>query len=56
MTVKVDFIIIIIIVAIQANFKNNFLFFVQKLQFGSISIKIKAFVDYRKNIKNKKRG
>ena len=27
MTVKVDFIIIIIIVAIQANFKNNFLFF-----------------------------
>ena len=26
MTVNVDFIIIIIIVAIQANFKNNFLF------------------------------
>jgi hypothetical protein len=56
MTVKVDFIIIIIIVAIQANFKNNFLFFVQKLQSGSILIKTKAFVDYRKYIKNKKRG
>ena len=36
--------------------KTIFFFFVQKLQSGSILIKTRAFVDYRKYIKNKKRG